>query len=620
MPQYFTPGVYVEEIEIGAKPIEGVSTNIAGFLGEAERGPLDPTFITNFDQFKKLYGGYVKGYLAHAVEGYFNNGGASCFVARIIGQNSVTSEQFLTVGCAVLAEALAPGVDGNNIAIAIEDSKKEALDAVNDPLAFELTVTPPAAGDAEKVVLSADPTKSNYFRTFQSKYIKLIHRSAGRPLNLPKANLVGGDAKTKSHLELKSDNTGKDAVIVKSNGPGDWGNNVKITVHDAVLGEEDPDLFGLTVTYKDIVETYDNLSLSPESSDYLGKRINGISNLVSVEVQLPIRPANADVTLAGGKNGENVTASDYDGLEEDQTHKSTGLKAFDKISEISLVCAPDENRFSLKEESHESDENSPGSIDESSLKKSNTLADKLVKHCSDHKDRFAILQADEAPGAIQGIYPYVYTKYAATYYPWIRIIDPSTNMAKYVPPGGHVAGIYARTDTERGVHKAPANTPVRSVVDLKFDVVDAEQEILNPRGVNCIRSFPGRGILVWGARTSSLDPSWKYVNVSRLFIFVEKSIKEGIRWAVFEPNNERLWSRVKQTVDQFLTTVWRTGALMGTTADQAFFVRCDRTTMTQDDIDNGRLVVLVGIAPTKPAEFVIFRIAQVAKGSDISGA
>ncbi|MDD4653495.1 MAG: phage tail sheath subtilisin-like domain-containing protein, partial [Methanothrix sp.] len=457
-------------------------------------------------------------------------------------------------------------------------------------------------------------------RNVKLDHIKLMHRSAGRPLNLSATKLIGGDVKTKSHLELKSDYTGKDAVIVKSNGPGDWGNNVKIIVHDAGLGEEDPDLFGLSVMHKDIVETYDNLSLLPESGDYLEKRINGISNLVSVEVQLPIRPANADVTLAGGKNGENVTASDYDGLEEDQTHKCTGLKAFDKISEISLVCAPDENRFSLKEESHESDENSPGSTDESSLKKSNVLADKLVTHCSNHKDRFAILQADEAPGAIQGIYPYVYTKYAATYYPWIRIIDPSTNMARYVPPCGHVAGIYARTDTERGVHKAPANTPVRSVVDLKFDVVDAEQEILNPRGVNCIRSFPGRGILVWGARTSSLDPSWKYVNVSRLFIFVEKSIKEGIRWAVFEPNNEKLWSRVKQTVDQFLTTVWRTGALMGTTADQAFFVRCDRTTMTQDDIDNGRLVVLVGIAPTKPAEFVIFRIAQVAKGSDISEA
>jgi phage tail sheath protein FI len=191
-------------------------------------------------------------------------------------------------------------------------------------------------------------------------------------------------------------------------------------------------------------------------------------------------------------------------------------------------------------------------------------------------------------------------------------------MSRYVPPGGHLAGIYSRTDTERGVHKAPANTSVSGALGLNSDVVDAEQAILNPRGVNCIRSFPGRGILVWGARTTSMDSSWKYVNVSRLFIFVEKSIKEGIRWAVFEPNNERLWSRVKQTVDQFLTTVWRTGALMGTTADQAFFVRCDRTTMTQDDIDNGRLVVLVGIAPTKPAEFVIFRIAQVAKGSDIS--
>ena len=614
MPQYFTPGVYVEEIEIGAKPIEGVSTNIAGFLGEAERGPLDPAFITNFDQFKKLYGGYVKGYLAHAVEGYFNNGGASCFVARIIGKGSATAKQSLKGMNAVRVEAKASGKEEEKIAITVEDLNPKS----EDPLAFKLTVTP-VEGSPEIKELTADSTKDNYYEKDLLTKVTLKRVSDGRPCNMGKKNLEFPAGCDKAFLLLVSENG---VIDVKAQGPGKWGNSVSLIIGDAGLGKEDPDLFKLTVLCKDdIAETYNNLSPLPESSDYFMKRINGISNFISVESSLPIRPYNDNkVTLTGGSDGSAVSADDYDGLEEDQTHKSTGLKAFDKISEISLVCAPDENRFSLKEESHESDENSPGSTDESSLKASNVLADKLVTHCSNHKDRFAILQADEAPGAIQGIYPYVYTKYAATYYPWIRIIDPSTNMAKYVPPCGHVAGIYARTDTERGVHKAPANTPVRSVVDLKFDVVDAEQEILNPRGVNCIRSFPGRGILVWGARTSSLDPSWKYVNVSRLFIFVEKSIKEGIRWAVFEPNNEKLWSRVKQTVDQFLTTVWRTGALMGTTADQAFFVRCDRTTMTQDDIDNGRLVVLVGIAPTKPAEFVIFRIAQVAKGSDISGA
>ena len=191
-------------------------------------------------------------------------------------------------------------------------------------------------------------------------------------------------------------------------------------------------------------------------------------------------------------------------------------------------------------------------------------------------------------------------------------------MPILVPPGGHVAGVYARVDQEKGVHKAPANEVVNGALGLEFNITKGEQDVLNPRGVNCIRAFPGRGILIWGARTAASDPAWKYLNVRRLFIFVEKSIELGTQWVVFEPNDEKLWARVKQTINQFLMGVWRSGALMGTTEEEAFFVKCDRTTMTQNDIDNGRLVVLVGIAPVKPAEFVIFRIAQVAKGSEVS--
>jgi phage tail sheath protein FI len=210
------------------------------------------------------------------------------------------------------------------------------------------------------------------------------------------------------------------------------------------------------------------------------------------------------------------------------------------------------------------------------------------------------------------------SKYAAFYYPWITIIDPVTNVNKLIPPGGHVAGVYARSDSERGVHKAPANEVLQGAVDLQINLTKGEQDVLNPRGVNCIRAFVGRGIRIWGARTASSDPSWKYLNVRRLFIFIEKSIDLGTQWVVFEPNDEKLWARVKQTISQFLVGVWKDGALMGTTQDEAFFVKCDRTTMTQDDIDNGRLIILIGVAPVKPAEFVIFRIAQVAKGSQIS--
>jgi phage tail sheath protein FI len=198
------------------------------------------------------------------------------------------------------------------------------------------------------------------------------------------------------------------------------------------------------------------------------------------------------------------------------------------------------------------------------------------------------------------------------------VIDPEAGVKRLVPPGGHVAGIYARSDTERGVHKAPANEAVRGAQDVEFCVTPGEQAILNPKGVNVIRAFPGRGILVWGARTLSSNTLWKYINVRRLFNYVEESIDEGTQWVVFEPNDEKLWKRVVQTITQFLTRVWKDGALMGTKAEEAFFVKCDRSTMTQDDIDNGRLVCLIGIAPVKPAEFVIFRIAQVKSGAEVT--
>jgi phage tail sheath protein FI len=173
-----------------------------------------------------------------------------------------------------------------------------------------------------------------------------------------------------------------------------------------------------------------------------------------------------------------------------------------------------------------------------------------------------------------------------------------------------VLGVYARTDAERGVFKAPANETLRGLVGLEFDVNDAMQGILNPRGVNVIRQFPGKGILVWGARTMTSDTIWKYVSVRRLLIFLERSIYEGTQWAVFEPNDKQLWANVTAAIRLFLRGQWRVGALIGATEDKAFFVKCDQTTMTQDDIDNGRLVCEVGVAPVRPAEFVIFRIFQ----------
>lgn len=207
----------------------------------------------------------------------------------------------------------------------------------------------------------------------------------------------------------------------------------------------------------------------------------------------------------------------------------------------------------------------------------------------------------------------------ATYFPWCKVYDWTTRSNVTVPPSGYMAGIWARTDGTRGVHKAPANEVVQGVVGLEYSVTDGEQDILNPAGINCIRSFSSVGIRVWGARTIAVDNEWKYINVRRLFNFIEESIKNGTRWVVFEPNNRSLWNAIKRDVGAFLTGLWRDGALMGRTADEAFFVKCDEETNPPESIDLGRVVISIGIAPVKPAEFVLFQISQSESGATGGG-
>jgi phage tail sheath protein FI len=250
----------------------------------------------------------------------------------------------------------------------------------------------------------------------------------------------------------------------------------------------------------------------------------------------------------------------------------------------------------------------------------------MIAHCENMKDRVAIL--DALPDLnVQDVKDWRMkeagydSKYAALYYPWLQVADPTpgaSGATMAIPPSGHMAGIWARNDTERGVHKAPANEVVRGAIGLALDVTKSEQDSLNPVGVNCIRAFPGRGIRVWGARTLSSDPSWRYINVRRLFNFVEESIQVGTQWVVFEPNDLDLWQRVKRTISAFLTRVWRDGALFGATPQEAFFVKCDAENNPPETRDVGQLIVEVGLAPVKPAEFVIFRISQYSGGGSVA--
>jgi phage tail sheath protein FI len=520
MPEYLTPGVYMEEFEIGARPIEGVSTSTAGFLGETERGPtIPPRLVTSLTQFMRIYGGYIKNsHLAYAVDGFFSNGGQRCYIGRIVHKNALPASLALDN---VVFEAVGEGTWGNRIGIRIED----AFTNPGNKQVFKLTVA--------------------YWK----------------PENLP-TDFSEPEDQNEKEKRFKE-------IIEKA----------------------------------DSIEVFDELSEDINSPDHylrkLSDPLKNISNFILLDETSTGRPVNTVdsffVLLKGGNDGEKeLTRDDIRGDPKANPGEKQGLTAFTEIEDISIVYVPDIHFVKSGQDA---------------------LLDDILIHCETLKDRFAILDIKENETNIGGLMISRPSKYGALYYPWIKIYDPLTKKHISKPPGGYIAGIYARSDTERGVHKAPANELVRGAVGLEFQITKQEQGILNPRGINVIRSFPGRGILVWGARTCIVDPLWKYINVRRLFIFIEKSIERGSQWVVFEPNNEKLWARVRATISQFLTTVWKDGALMGTTPEEAFFVKCDRSTMTQDDIDNGRLICIIGIAPVKPAEFVIFRIAQWQGGS-----
>jgi len=422
-------------------------------------------------------------------------------------------------------------------------------------------------------------------------------------------------------------------AVITARGPGDWSghlyikiltgstsrrkpeNSVRIqlafwradNVPDNVAdGDVATDPFMPRSTIKPapyMTEVFDDIDLVDTASpDHFSKRISGSSALIDMAALSPLEPApSGAVTLpltvfAGGGNGGAITVADFGNDEDNEPDRKKwqGLRALelDQYRDVSLVYAP-----------HPADDDAQ------------TIAKRVISHCEKNRFRFAVVDAFKGKSNPNDEYldprtTLTDTKYGALYYPWISVAEPGTGAQVVIPPGGSVLGIYARSDNERGVFKAPANEIVRGALALEFDVDDGAQEILNPKSVNVIRQFPGRGIRLWGARTLSSDALWKYVSVRRLFIFLEASIFEGTQWVVFEPNDERLWARVKDTIRLFLRSQYRLGALMGATEAEAFQIICDRNTMTQDDILNGRLVCHVGIAPVRPAEFVVFKIYQ----------
>ena len=576
MAEYLSPGVYVEELESGSKPMEGVSTSTVGFIGLAEKGPAEgiPQLVTSPADFRRMYGGYLSEnefgdyrFLAYAVDQFFLNGGSRAFIVRVApsdAQCAKGSSKVLDIS------AKNPGAWGDEITILAAPASKaktQILEILETDAGKRYIVKNGAGFNAGDVVMFNDGEKISYNK---------VVRNQGNILTLQEE--LGEEAIDKELLPTK----------------------VLTTCE-----------FSLDVRYGDVVEVYDNLSFNINAANYVDKKLSK-SDLVTVSYiggdQDSIVPpfeqiagkdkAVANLVLTGGKNGsaDSISAADFIG-EDRGAGLRTGIQAFLDNDSVSILAAP--------------------GITDPNVQLT------MVAQCENLGSRFAVLDMPRDAKKVQDLINHrdiFDSSYAAMYHPWLTAFDPLDRKNIAIPPSGSVAGIYARTDTTRGVHKAPANEVVRGCIGLDTQFNKGEQDILNPKGINLIRSFPGQGIRVWGARTVTSDSSWKYVNVRRLFIFLEESIKANTNWAVFEPNDEVLWVRVQRTISVFLENLWRGGSLAGSAPEEAFFVNIGHDTMTQDDIDNGRLICVVGVAPVKPAEFVIFRLSQrTADSADAAG-
>jgi phage tail sheath protein FI len=359
----------------------------------------------------------------------------------------------------------------------------------------------------------------------------------------------------------------------------------------------------------DVLESFDGAVMDRESPRYVETMVNGVSQyiwLTPTSGKVSAMPAPKGGSFALQKPASTalqVGTADFMGNVRDRS----GIDGLEAIEEITIVLAPDLMAAYKR-----------GLIGEDAAI---GLQKAMIAHCEKMQDRVAIVDAPPGLDSQEMLEwrdkSMMDSSYAALYYPWIKVLDPLDPTGKRLlplPPSGHMAGIWARTDSERGVFKAPANEVVRGAVGVTQDVTSGEQSLLNPKGVNCIRTFGTRGIRVWGARTLSSDSAWKYLPVRRFFNYVEESIRLGTQWAVFEPNDMALWQTLRRDVTNFLMRPYRDGAIFGETPDQAFYVKCDAETNPPDVIDAGMVIVQVGICPVKPAEFVVFRVTQLPTG------
>ena len=533
MVTYQAPGVYIEEVPSGSRPIEGVGTSVAAFAGFTEKGPIGRAIrVTNWTQYQDTFGGFIRnGYTPLAVYGFFQNGGGNRYVVRIGGDAVSSPAQLALPGRAGPQTSLRltsklPGSEGNDIRVELSDEPSEG------PEADEENETEDADDDD-----GGGGTASGRFRL-----------TVTAPGQAPEV------------FENLSLNRGDDRYVV------------------------------------DVVSTTETGSMFIEIEDLAPRGVSLANRL----------PGAGAYQLADG--AETVTAlapADFQG----DVSAREGIDGLEVLDDVTMIAIPDLMRAYQD-----------GLIDAEGVI---SVQKGLIAHCERMENRVAILDTppDLSPQEMEAWRAEANLVsdggYGALYYPWIKVDDPASGAAAFVPPSGHVAGIWARSDSRRGVHKAPANEDIFGVVDIETDLTQAELGTLNVQGVNCIRAFPGRGIRIWGARTlAEASSEWRYVNVRRLFNYIKGSIEQGTQWVPFEPNDQRLWGKVRRDVTAFLNRTWAQGALFGTTADQAFYVKCDAETNPPEVIDAGIMVCEIGIAPVKPAEFVVFRIRQITPGAE----
>jgi uncharacterized protein len=666
--QYLSPGVYIQEVDSGTQPIEGVSTSTAGFVGMTVRGPISgpPLPVTSFNDFTRTFGGFIPDstafhdyrYLPYAVKGFFDNQGAIVYIVRVPGTGNATAVDggqmvggLLTrlASNAYTAQTTVQLATTRGITAASHLTFKQVYNGI---VTQEGPIVVNAYQDNGQVTLGAALTNS-----YQAQYTTVITDEAptvtacqlsaqdpgawGDTIAIQIAQSSKAQAQvvsmpsTTTVLLTSTANFYPGAIVEFNKGTSKiWkkvksiaGSSIVVTNAFAAVTDLNPDggftvtgvrscEFDISASWNNVNESWRFLSMDNTIPSYYATVINNGSSLISVPPTavgdsvtdnpfiFPSAPDGLNLTLQNGSDGTAApTAAAYIGTDGGPGNR-TGIYALTDADDIAIVAVP-------------------GIV-------SQDVQGALITHCETLKYRFAIL--DPAPHGgtgdvaatladIQAQRNQFDTKYAAIYYPRVTVLDPLTSQDITVPPSGHMAGIYAYVDQTRGVYKAPANEVIAGIDALQVKLSKGDQDILNPYpvNINCLRDFTAqsRGLRVYGARCITSDNEWIYINVRRLFIFLEHSLDIGTQWAVFEPNSQQLWARLTQSVSAFLTTQWQAGALMGAKASDAFFVRCDQTTMSQDDIENGRLIMIVGVAPVFPAEFVIIQIGQWAGGSSV---